>query len=160
MDSVNWYEQLKASVQHWRKFGFRHDFWSRSESAEIWHAYSSYVKKCFFFIFEQWEKSRQTCMKIYLPLSSNNVGFGTVNSFTVPNIGGRGGGGGLLCMCIKTFLPACGKKEYKKKLLKEKNCQSFADALHYTHHHTVTKQCGTNESCILWSKFLTDNIER
>ena len=43
---------LKASVQQGHKYRFLHDLWSLSESAEISHADSSYVKKkCPFRVF-------------------------------------------------------------------------------------------------------------
>ena len=58
--SLSGVKGLKGSMRQRRRFGFRHDVWSCSESTEIWHADSFYVNKCPCFFFKQGGKSRQT----------------------------------------------------------------------------------------------------
>ena len=113
-------KQLKGSVKERNMHLFCCDFSSCSESTEIWHAYSFWVKKYRVFFFKKAEKYGPNCTKIHptpLPLcpSPNIVGFQSLRTKTLhvcftPLEGGSEEGGGLSRACLKPCFPTCGKK--------------------------------------------------
>ena len=135
---------LKGSVEGRRKYLFRCDFSSCSESAEIWHADSFCVKKCSCGFFSRQKNINQITRKSPLPLcpSPNIVGFRSLRTktpcmcvfYTIGWGEGGGGGGGRRGVldfqeCVWSLVsPLVEKKHGHFLTQKESACQISANS--------------------------------